>query len=85
MSDDEIVSPSTLLSPCAFTHSLWLLCVAGSACLFDAINNKGSGFGQKAGTQHFRTTFLPPEEDMEEVVQRLSAFHTAFLSKYGGL
>jgi alanine transaminase len=45
----------------------------------------GSGFGQKPGTLHFRTTFLPPEEDMEEVAQRLSAFHAAFLSKHGGL
>lgn len=45
----------------------------------------GSGFGQKPGTLHFRTTFLPPEEDMAEVAERLSAFHTAFLAKFGGL
>lgn len=25
----------------------------------------GSGFGQKKDTWHFRTTFLPPEEEME--------------------
>lgn len=45
----------------------------------------GSGFGQKAGSLHFRTTFLPPEEDMQEVANRLSVFHAAFLAKYGGL
>jgi alanine transaminase len=45
----------------------------------------GSGFGQAEGTLHFRTTFLPPEEDIEDMVQRLGAFHAAFLSKYGGL
>lgn len=45
----------------------------------------GSGFGQQAGTLHFRTTFLPPEEDIADVVQRVGAFHAAFLSKYGGL
>lgn len=45
----------------------------------------GSGFGQKTGTMHFRTTFLPPEEDIEGVVQKLGVFHKAFLQKYGGL
>lgn len=45
----------------------------------------GSGFGQKAGTMHFRTTFLPPEEDIEGVVDKLGVFHEAFLHKYGGL
>lgn len=45
----------------------------------------GSGFGQKKGTLHFRTTFLPPEEDIESVVQKLGAFHKAFLERYGGL
>jgi alanine transaminase len=45
----------------------------------------GSGFGQKAGTLHFRITFLPPEEDIEGVVQKLGVFHKQFLDKYGGL
>eukprot|EP00878_Enallax_costatus_P033859 GHUV01037435.1.p1 GENE.GHUV01037435.1~~GHUV01037435.1.p1 ORF type:complete len:496 (+),score=103.97 GHUV01037435.1:60-1547(+) len=45
----------------------------------------GSGFGQKKGTLHFRTTFLPPEEDIEGVVQKLGVFHEAFLQRYGGL
>ena len=31
----------------------------------------GSGFGQKAGTFHFRTTFLPPQDEIESLVQRL--------------
>jgi hypothetical protein len=29
----------------------------------------GSGFGQQDGTWHFRTTFLPPEGDMQAVCQ----------------
>lgn len=45
----------------------------------------GSGFGQKQDTLHFRTTFLPPEEDIEGVVQKLGVFHRQFLHKYGGL
>ena len=42
----------------------------------------GSGFGQKDGTWHFRTTFLPPEGDMDNVIERFSAFHKAFMAKY---
>ncbi|KAK9466608.1 pyridoxal phosphate-dependent transferase [Lipomyces arxii] len=39
----------------------------------------GSGFGQKDGTYHFRTTFLAPGEDH---VKRFIAFHKDFLQKY---
>jgi len=42
----------------------------------------GSGFGQVEGTWHFRTTFLPPEKDMNEVTQRLGDFHKQFMDKY---
>ena len=45
----------------------------------------GSGFGQADGTFHFRTTFLPSEEDIGRVVEALSAFHAAFLKRHGGL
>jgi len=38
----------------------------------------GSGFGQLAGTWHFRTTILPPPEEIETVVRRLGEFHAAF-------
>lgn len=38
----------------------------------------GSGFGQAAGTLHFRTTFLPPEEEMEELVGKLRTFHEGY-------
>ena len=42
----------------------------------------GSGFGQKEGTYHFRTTFLPPESEMDSVIERLSVFTTKFMNKY---
>jgi len=42
----------------------------------------GSGFGQKAGTWHFRTTFLPPENEMEAVVERMAKFHAEFMRTY---
>ncbi|KAK9817869.1 hypothetical protein WJX72_003409 [[Myrmecia] bisecta] len=45
----------------------------------------GSGFKQVEGTYHFRTTCLPPESDLQKVVQRLTAFHKDFINKYGGL
>ncbi|PRP74339.1 alanine transaminase, partial [Planoprotostelium fungivorum] len=35
----------------------------------------GSGFGQKDNTLHFRTTFLPPESQIEGVMKRLGEFH----------
>ncbi|KAH9261435.1 hypothetical protein BASA81_000079 [Batrachochytrium salamandrivorans] len=35
----------------------------------------GSGFGQKQGTFHFRTTLLPPEKDLPHVLQQLVEFH----------
>jgi alanine transaminase len=42
----------------------------------------GSGFGQREGTWHFRTTFLPPEKDMEAVIARMTEFHEGFMRKY---
>lgn len=53
-----------------------LLEQAGICCV------PGSGFGQKDGTFHLRTTILPPEEEMEEVVQRMGTFHRQFCQKY---
>ncbi|HPS64944.1 MAG TPA: aminotransferase class I/II-fold pyridoxal phosphate-dependent enzyme, partial [Ignavibacteria bacterium] len=38
----------------------------------------GSGFGQKPGTMHFRTTFLPPKEDIEALVEKMKVFHTKY-------
>ena len=38
----------------------------------------GSGFGQRPGTLHFRTTFLPPKEDIEELVDKIKVFHTKY-------
>jgi alanine transaminase len=43
----------------------------------------GSGFGQRNGTWHFRTTFLPAEKQIDQVVEKLGGFHSAFLAKYG--
>lgn len=42
----------------------------------------GSGFGQEDGTFHVRTTFLPPENKMEEVIERMKVFHEDFMAKY---
>lgn len=41
----------------------------------------GSGFGQKAGTYHFRTTFLPAEDKMAEMPERIARHHSFFLTK----
>ena len=42
----------------------------------------GSGFGQVDGTYHFRTTILPSEREIDEVIERLTVFHTRFLQRY---
>ncbi|EGG24468.1 alanine transaminase [Cavenderia fasciculata] len=42
----------------------------------------GSGFGQKDGTFHFRTTFLPSEQAIEGVCTRIADFHSKFMAKY---
>jgi aspartate/methionine/tyrosine aminotransferase len=38
----------------------------------------GSGFGQLPGTAHFRTTILPPLEQIEEVVGKIREFHLSW-------
>jgi len=38
----------------------------------------GSGFGQLPGTWHFRTTILPPRDEIGTVVRKLAGFHAAF-------
>lgn len=42
----------------------------------------GSGFGQEPGTWHFRTTFLPPEDKMQTVIEKMAKFHQDFMTKY---
>jgi alanine transaminase len=39
----------------------------------------GSGFGQKEGTFHFRTTFLAPGTDW---VGRITTFHKEFMDEF---
>ena len=40
----------------------------------------GSGFGQMPGTLHFRTTFLPPRNEIEDLVVKLKKFHEAYVA-----
>ena len=39
----------------------------------------GSGFGQLPDTLHFRTTFLPPQDEIEELVIKLKQFHENYV------
>jgi len=39
----------------------------------------GSGFGQLPGTLHFRTTFLPPKDEIEELVVKMKEFHKGYV------
>ncbi len=40
----------------------------------------GSGFGQLPGTLHFRTTFLPPRDEIKDLVVKLKEFHEAYVA-----
>lgn len=42
----------------------------------------GSGFGQRPGTYHFRTTILPQKEMIVSMLERLRVFHLQFLKEY---
>lgn len=42
----------------------------------------GSGFGQREGTLHFRTTFLPEEKHLREVLDAFAVFHADFLKRF---
>ncbi|XP_073020061.1 glutamate--glyoxylate aminotransferase 2 [Primulina eburnea] len=42
----------------------------------------GSGFGQKEGVFHLRTTILPAEEDMPEIMASFKKFNDEFMEQY---
>lgn len=42
----------------------------------------GSGFGQEPGTYHFRSTFLPPLDQMEQFLSSITSFHKKFMNTY---
>lgn len=44
----------------------------------------GSGFGQLPGTLHFRTTFLPPRDEIVELVVKMKEFHKKYIEKMKG-
>jgi aspartate/methionine/tyrosine aminotransferase len=44
----------------------------------------GSGFGQEPGTLHFRTTFLPSQDEIESVIDRLKSFHERYVDALAG-
>jgi aspartate/methionine/tyrosine aminotransferase len=41
----------------------------------------GSGFGQMPGTLHFRTTILPPRNEMEDLIRLIKEFHLSYVKK----
>jgi hypothetical protein len=42
----------------------------------------GSGFGQREGTFHFRTTILAQKDVIKSMLARLGDFHVKFLEEY---
>jgi aspartate/methionine/tyrosine aminotransferase len=62
-----------------FEYCLALLEQTG-ICVVD-----GTGFGQLPGTAHFRTTILPPIEEIETVVRKIAEFHRDFVTRRKGV
>ncbi|XP_031149992.1 alanine aminotransferase 1-like [Sander lucioperca] len=46
------------------------------------IVSPGCDYGQKEGTHHIRFYIMTPEDTMEEVLRRLSSFHTQFMKDF---
>lgn len=42
----------------------------------------GSGFGQKPGTYHFRTTILPQTDKLKIMLEKFKTYHEEFFQKY---
>jgi glutamate--glyoxylate aminotransferase len=42
----------------------------------------GSGFGQKDGTFHIRTTILPAEKDMPKIMESFKNFNEDFMRQF---
>ena len=57
-------------------YCLMLLEETGLSCV------PGSGFQQKPGTFHLRTTILPQEKEFADVVSRFSSFHQNLMRNY---
>ena len=68
--EEQGISPDTLYAISLLEHT--------GVCVVPA-----SGFGQKEGRYGFRTTFLPPEDEMEKVVKLVRQHHEAFCKEYG--
>ncbi|CAF1839918.1 unnamed protein product [Brassica oleracea var. botrytis] len=61
-------------------------CVSEAVKLLEATGIStvpGSGFGQKEGVFHLRTTILPAEEEMPEIMESFMKFNDEFMSQYG--
>lgn len=59
-------------------YCLELLDETGLSCV------PGSGFAQKPGTFHLRTTILPAEDQFNDIVGRFVSFHRGFMQRYAG-
>jgi alanine-synthesizing transaminase len=45
----------------------------------------GSGFGQIAGTQHFRVVFLPNEQILEKAYKKIGGFFEKYMNEYASV
>jgi aspartate/methionine/tyrosine aminotransferase len=72
--------PQITLPP-GITDAEWCMALLEETgiCVVD-----GTGFGQAPGTAHFRTTILPPLDQLETVAKQIVEFHAAFTRRHRG-
>jgi hypothetical protein len=49
--------------------------------IFNKVDS-GTGFLQKPGSFHFRSTFLPPPEEIDAFIESITGFHEGFMKKF---
>uniref|UniRef100_A0A1B6CHN5 alanine transaminase n=2 Tax=Clastoptera arizonana TaxID=38151 RepID=A0A1B6CHN5_9HEMI len=74
---EKAIAKAKSLGQCPSTFYAFQLLENTGICIVP-----GSGFGQKPGTYHFRTTILPQPEKLRDMLQKFKEFHLKFIEEY---
>ncbi len=77
-----IAIPSVLVGKSSLVSSVLRLRKTGDKVLPAVRARTGSGFGQEEGTFHLRTTILPQEDKIKDVISSFQDFHMKFMDEY---
>jgi alanine transaminase len=80
------VFPNITMPPAALEAAMKRKCSPDTLYALELVEHTGivvvggSGFRQKEGTHHIRITILTPEDQFDEVIDRLTDFHERFMA-----